>query len=286
VVGRSGDFAGRTAASADAAIRAYDQLAPAYDDLTQDYEYDRWVSELVRWARRRGLHGLNVLDVACGTGKSFLPLVALGFRVTGCDASTGMLDVAASRKTGAALHLADMRDLPDLGHFDFITCLDDSINHLLTHEDVSLALSGMARGLRPNGMLVFDVNTLRGFREAWAACEIVELDRRVVLWRGLGDAECRPGALVALQIDVFTSVARGPAGWSRVTATIHERHYPPAEIERLALEAGLSIVARRGQSPGIRLSNHLDEAVHTKALYLLRRADTGAPRPHPRIGGR
>jgi ubiquinone/menaquinone biosynthesis C-methylase UbiE len=74
----------------------YDALAPAYDLLTAGYDYDRWMGELLRWAGEHGLRGRRALDVACGTGKSFEPLLDAGFDVVACDEALGMLAIAAT----------------------------------------------------------------------------------------------------------------------------------------------------------------------------------------------
>ncbi len=92
-----------TSASA-AAATAYDALADTYDDLTKAYDYETWLSRLVAVAERHGLRGRRLLDVACGTGKSFAPMLERGYRVTGCDVSAGMLARARARG-GSAVRL-------------------------------------------------------------------------------------------------------------------------------------------------------------------------------------
>ena len=91
------------------AREAYERLAPAYDILTADYRHDRWLAVLEALAREHGLSGHALLDVACGTGKSFLPLLARGYRVVGCDISPAMLARAAEKAPQARLVQADMR---------------------------------------------------------------------------------------------------------------------------------------------------------------------------------
>jgi SAM-dependent methyltransferase len=44
--------------------------------------------------RAHGLRGDTVLDVGCGTGNSFLPLLALGWKVTAADLSPSMVERA------------------------------------------------------------------------------------------------------------------------------------------------------------------------------------------------
>ena len=60
-----------------------------------------------------------VLDVACGTGKSFLPLLERGYDVTACDISEAMLRVART-KVGSCTSLRRLvlGALPVLGRCD------------------------------------------------------------------------------------------------------------------------------------------------------------------------
>src|SRR4051812_5012012 len=104
----------------DQALEAYDGLAPHYDAFTAGYDYERWIDALEGLAIEHGLGGSRVLDVACGTGKSFLPMVERGYEVVACDLSPGMVERAREKVLGTAVELlvADMRSLPELGAFD------------------------------------------------------------------------------------------------------------------------------------------------------------------------
>jgi SAM-dependent methyltransferase len=250
------------------AARAYAVLAPAYDLLTADYAYGPWLGALERLALRHGLSGRRLLDVGCGTGKSFMPLLERGFEVTACDISPEMVAEARHKAGGRAeLLVADMRRLPVLGEFDLITCLDDAINHLLGPDELADAFDCLRANLAPSGLLVFDVNTLAAYREIPDV--VVEDDERLICWRG-GLAElAAPGEEADVVIDVFTHEGNGL--WRRSLSRQRHRHHPLEEIREVAQEAGLEVAAVVGQRPGAVLDDELDERVHGKAVFVMRR---------------
>jgi len=255
------------------AARAYAVLAPVYDLLTADYAHGPWLFALERLAERHGLAGRRLLDVGCGTGKSFLPMLERGFQVTACDISPEMV-AEARRKAGsrAELHVADMRRLPVLGEFDLITCLDDAINHLLGPDELAAAFEGLRANLAPGGLLVFDGNTLAAYRSVPDV--VFEDEDRVVCWRGALAELSEPGEQAEVVIDLFTH--EGDGVWRRSLSRQRHRHHPVEEITRLAEEAGLEVAAVLGQRPGAVLDEHLDEQEHGKAVFVMRRE--GGPR--------
>src|SRR6266516_4248608 len=110
----------------DPAFSAYELLAPFYDLYTHDYEHDRWLANIEAIALGHGLSGRRLLDVGCGTGKSFLPMLARGYEVTACDISPAMVERAraVAGPGGADVLVADARELPALGPFDIAMALD------------------------------------------------------------------------------------------------------------------------------------------------------------------
>lgn len=247
----------------------YDAIAPGYELLTADWDYEPWIDAIEALAERCGLTGRRLLDVACGTGNSFLPFVTRGYTVAACDASPAMAAIAAAKAGDSAdVAVADMRALPHYGTFDLVTCLDDAINHLTTPRDVIAAFAGVRANLADRGLFIFDVNTLAAYRSAPTI--VVEDEERIVIWHGeMARLEAAGGTtLVRMQL-----LTRGDDDcWSREVAEWGHRHYDLATLRTLLARAGLRLVAVRGQRTGGRLELPADEQRHPKLLLVATRA--------------
>jgi SAM-dependent methyltransferase len=261
-----------TLSFSDPAVAAYDALAPFYDRYTGGYDHARWLGNLEAVATEHGLSGGRLLDVGCGTGKSFLPMLRRGYEVVGVDISPAMVDEARRAADGAAdVLVADVRDLPVLGSFDLVTALDDALNYLLTDEELGAALHGIARNLRPGGMLVFDLNTLATYRGFFAQDAAFDVDGAFMCWRGEGDPDSEPGCMSTSTVEVFAT--DDGECWRRVRSHHVQRHHPPDLVARLLRAAGLELVDRRGQVTGAALDPVGDEERHAKLVYFARRSE-------------
>jgi SAM-dependent methyltransferase len=256
------------------ALATYEALANAYDEQTADYGHDRWLTVLERLAVEHGLAGRRVLDVACGTGKSFAPLLDRGYDVTACDLSPSMVAVARRRLPDPArAFVADMRALPALAGFDLVTCLDDAVNYLLEPRDLDAALASMRSALRPGGLLVFDTNTLFTYRTDFANDWVSERGEHLFCWRGESDPQAAPGAVHAATAEVFTRTAGDR--WTRTTCRHVQRHHPRRAVERSLARAGLLLRTVRGQTPGAQLHSEADEQLHSKLVFVAQRPKGG-----------
>lgn len=246
---------------------AYEAMAPIYDDFTAHHDTTDWLEKLLAALERQGLRGERLLDVGCGTGKSFLWMLERGWTVTACDISPAMLEVARAKAGGEAeLSVADMRELPVLGEFDLVWALDDAVNYLLDGEELESALRGMASNLAPSGLLLFDLNTLHSYRTFFAETAIVETSGRRLLWRGQGSTETPPGSISESRFEV-------EGAGEPVAAHVHrQRHFPEAEVLATIERAGLESVGVFGHGFDAVLEQPLEELTHTKAIYIARRA--------------
>lgn len=261
-----------TEAGGDWAERAYEAMAPVYDAFTAHHDYQAWLADFLAVLKRHGLQGRRLLDVGCGTGKSFMPLLSDGWDVTGCDVSPAMVELAR-KKAGDSAHLAvaDMRELPRFGEFDLVWALDDAINYLLGGEELERALVGMRGNLAPTGLLLFDVNTLLTYRTFFAETEILERDGWRLVWTGLATDDVAPGSLCESTLESVPLEAAAD-GAKASTMGHRQRHFPEAEVLAALERAGLECLDVYGHGLDGIMRQPLDESIHTKAIYIARAA--------------
>jgi SAM-dependent methyltransferase len=264
-------------ALASSAAEAYEALAPFYDELTREHDYDGWTRHLEETARRFGVSGRNLLDVACGTGKSFLPFLERGYAVTACDISAEMVALASAKAPAVDLFVDDVRALDRVGSFDLVTWLDDSVNYLVDDGDLDAALASLARNLAPDGVLVFDVNTLSTYRTTFARDMTVDGPGVFLVWRGGCDGDEEPGCMAELVIEAFGETASGL--FERVRSRHVQRHYPRPEVETALAGAGLRTAGVFGQLPDGSLDDLADEGLHHKLVYFAQRVTKGGDPP-------
>jgi SAM-dependent methyltransferase len=224
-----------------------------------------------------GLCGRRLLDVACGTGKSFLPYLERGYEVTACDISPAMADIAATKSHGRAQVLVeDMRTLPRLGSFDLVCCIDDAVNNLLTQEELVATLAGLRRNLAHGGVVVFDTNTLMAYRSFFANSAVVPGDEQVLLWDGHETPAFQPGDEAHATL---TALRRGEDGWwTRTDVELAQRHYGEVQVRNAMEAAGLECAAVYGMHLDGSTDDGFDEATNSKAVYIARASAQGAER--------
>ncbi len=150
----------------------YTRLAAIYDFVMRHVDYVHWADYVESVFARHNVTPTRVLDLACGTGSMALELRKRSYCASGADGCREMLDVAEekARKAGCNVDFfhRNLLDLSDLPRFEAALCLYDSINYLMTIEDVARALKEVHAILLPHGVFVFDVctetNSLRYFR--------------------------------------------------------------------------------------------------------------------------
>lgn len=250
---------------ADSALVMYEAFAAVYDDFNHLNDYEMWLGRtLLPVLRSHGLEeGGRALDVGCGTGRAFPPLLERGWQVHGCDLSPAMLEIAAQKGASVPLDVADMRSLPILGDFDLVLSLNDCLNYLLGDEDLVRALTGMRANLARDGILIFDVNSSSTFASGYTG--VREVQHEGSQWRWSGRGEVAPSVYEA-EI----------AGDHLEPIRQRERFRPAGEVLDAMQAAGLQVLAAYGmreEGGEILLSAPPDEDRDYKLVFIGARDD-------------
>ncbi|MCM3716899.1 class I SAM-dependent DNA methyltransferase [Fictibacillus phosphorivorans] len=150
---------------------SYQKFAYLYDELMADAPYSKWLSFIHNAVFAFRPNTKRLLDIGCGTGSMPILLAKEGYEVTGVDLSSDMLMVAKEKAENENIPLSlfqqDMRELEGLGTFDCVTILCDSLNYILTEEDVKQTFLSAWNHLEPEGLFIFDVHSIHKINEVF-----------------------------------------------------------------------------------------------------------------------
>ena len=149
----SGANARQSTSGQSQVVDYYDQLAKRYDHERFENSYGSYVDAQERRLLRRWLAPLttgSILDLACGTGR------LLDMATHGLDASDAMVRIARQKHPCKQVYCGPAGELAELGiRFDAIFCLHLFMH--LSHAEIETVLRFCHDGLRPGGLLVFDL---------------------------------------------------------------------------------------------------------------------------------
>jgi 2-polyprenyl-3-methyl-5-hydroxy-6-metoxy-1,4-benzoquinol methylase len=220
----------------------------AYAALARVYEAAGWgrfsydmADTVLALARQHGLlPDGHVVDLACGVGIACVKFAQAGYRVTGVDLSAEMLAQARQKagQTGVQVNWLerDMRDWQVNGPADLVTSMYDALNYMLTAGDLGAVFACVGRALKPGGLFIFDMNTIRGLAENWGTRVHINFEGEdlFIANRTCWDHETSVNTLV------LHGFARRDGGlWEHWCETHVQRGFPKAEIRRLLSDAGL-----------------------------------------------
>ncbi len=152
----------------------------------------------------------RVLDLCCGTGQLAHALTVRGFEVMGIDASIEMLRYARTNAPTAEVLLADARafTLPPVYHG--AVSIYDSLNHVISLEDLAKVFYNVEAALVPGGRFLFDLNMDEGYRARWrGSFGFAENDHACVI-QSAYDPEDRTGRFDATLFRLEKEPGNGP----------------------------------------------------------------------------
>lgn len=160
-------------------MKAYSVFAHIYDKMMDNIPYEEWKDYLLRiMYLYRVSPSASIAELGCGTGTMTGLLVEEGLDVMGLDISSDMLAEARKKYPDISFLEADMCDFKLPEKKDVIISICDSINYVLTTEDLVKTFSSVRENLNEGGIFIFDLKTKFFFENA--------LDGRTYRDRGSG----------------------------------------------------------------------------------------------------
>jgi SAM-dependent methyltransferase len=202
--------------------------------------YDRhWSSHYHPWALQvldaillnRLPERSAVLDLCCGNGVMAREIGKRGFQVTGLDASEEMLSYARMNAPFAQFVVGDARDFDVGDRFDAVLCTFDSLNHILSSEELLSTFRSVHRSLVGDGVFVFDLNLEDGYTKNWGSSCCTIDDEHACFIRGRYDRDTRLGYT---EVSLF----RRGESWARSDVQFLQRFHPVEEVLDLLGRAG------------------------------------------------
>ena len=145
-------------------MSSYTNFAYVYDTFMDNVPYDEWCDYLVSLLKEYGIDDGLILDMGCGTGNMTSRLCQLGYDMIGIDNSEDMLAIAREKAVGDEENilylLQDMRSFELYGTVRAIVSICDSMNYILKEEELLQVFKLVNNYLDPEGLFIFDLNTL------------------------------------------------------------------------------------------------------------------------------
>lgn len=171
----------------------------------------------------------RILDLCCGTGQLAQTLMARGYRITGLDGSREMLRFARENAPGGEFIQDDARSFKLPAVYHAIVSTFDSLNHIMTLEDLTAVFRNVYAALRKGGLFLFDLNMEEGYKVTWNDNFGIVEDDHVCVVRSSYQTGERTARFDA-------TIFRWQGNWERSDVTLLQRCYSEAEV-RSALEA-------------------------------------------------
>ena len=157
---------------------SYSELAGCYDLFMDETPYESWLRFILEKFEKYNVPKELVLDLGCGTGTLTEMLAEKGYDMIGVDLSQEMLGIAIEKRDNSGkdiLYLCqDMREFELYGTVRAIVSVCDSINYILEDEEVIETFKLVNNYLDPDGIFIFDFNTLYKYAEVIGDATIAE----------------------------------------------------------------------------------------------------------------
>ena len=183
------------------------------------------------------------VDIGCGGGWFTRAFTKCGYKMTGLDISSQMLDYAQEQAFKAGLRgeylLGDIAKTKLPCRFDFATAINDCVNYI-PKDKLLAAFKNVRGGLKKGGIFLFDISSERKFRKKIANTVSVD-DRDEVTYLSFNREETDG---VTMEVTLFSKTDDGK--YIRQDETHRQYIYTPEEIRSALEENGFTLLETEG----------------------------------------
>lgn len=221
--------------------QAYSSFAEVYDLFMDNVPYDVWAYNIKEILEKEGIKDGIVLDLGCGTGVLTRKLRSFGYDMIGIDLSEEMLNIASKRTDSESeiLYLCqDMREFELYGTVKAVVSICDSMNYLMEKEDFIKVLRLVNNYLDPNGIFIFDMNTIYKYETLLGEVSITEnREEGSFIWDNYYDRE---SAINEYDLTLF--IREEGELYRKYEETHYQKAYALKDIKEMIEQAGLEFM--------------------------------------------
>lgn len=224
-------------------MEAYGEFARVYDMFMDNINYEEWASYLKdRLAEYDITDGL-VLELGCGTGTMTELLADAGYDMIGVDNSEEMLAEAMEKRVESGHDilylLQDMQEFELYGTVRAVVSVCDSLNYITEEEELLEVFSLVNNYLDPDGVFVFDMNTVYKYQEILGNTTIAEnREDGSFIWENEYDEETQ---MNVYELALF--LPREDGLYEKCEELHYQRAYSVEKIKELLASSGLQLLA-------------------------------------------
>ncbi|KAB1438111.1 class I SAM-dependent DNA methyltransferase [Candidatus Galacturonibacter soehngenii] len=223
-------------------MEAYTSFARVYDTFMDNIPYQEWAEYIKGLLQTYEVESGLVLDLGCGTGNLTQILAHSGYDMIGIDNSEDMLEIAMEKKYETNLDilylLQDMREFELYGTVKAVVSICDSLNYILSEEELVDVFKLVNNYLDPKGIFIFDLNTQYKYEQILGERVIAEnREDCSFIWDNYYDKEERLN-----EYDLTLFIKEEEDLFRKYQESHYQKAYELDTIKALLLEAGMEFI--------------------------------------------